>query len=279
MKIGVISIARKDSFFVRKWIEHYGKEFGRENLFLNIHGHDGLPDVSLVDVNVWVHDRPQGTSRSEADRWASGTQSQMTSMLFSKTYGYDLLIRVDIDEYLLADPSSGFSLKELLLQAEKPAYHALGLDMFDRPSSDGERFGAFSRAYSKPCIVTQPVTWAPGCHRVKRAKNVDLMDHLYLFHLALFSQNQTRLRMLETYSSSGASFTNRLREREALFTDAENAEVLDFETSKQRTKNELLDLGANNNRTGFLKEPNFSDGYFVKLPPELSAFVDRFDFT
>ncbi len=46
-RIAVISMARNDKIFIQKWINYYGSEFGFENLYLILDGHDqNIPENS-----------------------------------------------------------------------------------------------------------------------------------------------------------------------------------------------------------------------------------------
>ena len=33
-RIAVITVVRNDDFYLRKWVEYYGRELGRENLYV-----------------------------------------------------------------------------------------------------------------------------------------------------------------------------------------------------------------------------------------------------
>ena len=39
-RIAVLTMARNDDFFLRKWVEYYGRELGRENLYIYYDGED-----------------------------------------------------------------------------------------------------------------------------------------------------------------------------------------------------------------------------------------------
>lgn len=39
-KIAAITMARNDAFFLKKWVSYYGKELGRENLYIYLDGLD-----------------------------------------------------------------------------------------------------------------------------------------------------------------------------------------------------------------------------------------------
>ncbi|MRR23626.1 glycosyltransferase family 2 protein, partial [bacterium] len=66
-KIGVISMVRNDQFFIPKWIDYYGSQFGHENLFLILDGHDQEYPAGSEAVNVIRIPREKQT-RSRGDK-------------------------------------------------------------------------------------------------------------------------------------------------------------------------------------------------------------------
>ena len=53
-RIAVLTTIRGEDFFLEKWIEYYGAQFGRKNLYVIVDGHDqDLPD-DIRDVN-FIH--------------------------------------------------------------------------------------------------------------------------------------------------------------------------------------------------------------------------------
>ena len=126
-RIAVISMVRNDGFFISKWIDYYGRQFGRENLFLLLDGHDQPQPAGHETINV-VRLPHLEMSRSRGDRNRARLVSQFGRSLFHR---YDIVIAHDIDEFLVVDPARGQALSEYL-QAEaggKASLSALGLDV------------------------------------------------------------------------------------------------------------------------------------------------------
>ena len=108
-KIAVISMVRNDTFYTDKWIEYYGTQFGFKNLYLFINGLD--QDLSKK-VNYFQKPHiPQ--KRAAGDRNCARMISNFSKKLFSD---YQLVLAVDVDEFLVLDPIKKISLKEYLLQ-------------------------------------------------------------------------------------------------------------------------------------------------------------------
>jgi len=192
VKIAVISMLRNDDFFVRKWIQYYGEQFGHENLFLILDGHDQpIPDShELINLIRVPHLK---LSRAKGDRNRSDLVSYLAKGLFQR---YDIVIGGDIDEYLVLDPKLGITLAEYLQRPNKRAsLSALGLDVGqhlkdelpidpEKPFLEQRSFAHVSARYTKAVVTTRPVTWGSGFHRV-RWKNFKIDPNLFLFHFGM----------------------------------------------------------------------------------------------
>ncbi len=195
--IAVISMMRNDNFFVNKWIDYYGKQFGKLNLFLVLDGQDQvLPENhGLINV-IRVPHTPLG--RAGGDRNRARLLSHLAKALFRR---YQVVIATDIDEFLVVDPNLQQSLAEYL---QKPIKHsslsALGLDVGQHlkeesaidpslPFLEQRKYAHVSARYTKAVIATRPVTWGSGFHRVK-GRNFHIDPNLYLFHFGMVDYNR-----------------------------------------------------------------------------------------
>ena len=111
-EIAVISMVRNDTFFADKWIEYYGIQFGFKNLYLFIDGLD--QDIPAKANKINYFQKPhQLQKRAAGDRNRARMISNFAKKLFSD---YQVVLAMDIDEFLVLDPIKKFSLKEYLLQ-------------------------------------------------------------------------------------------------------------------------------------------------------------------
>ena len=126
-RIGVITVVRNDDFYLRKWVEYYGRELGRENLYVYFDGKDQtIPDF-CEGVNCSLEEKIPGKV-VEMDRRRSAFVSDKAGELFEA--GYELVIGVDADEYLVADPASGKGLGEFLSELKMDGtVSGLGVDV------------------------------------------------------------------------------------------------------------------------------------------------------
>ena len=188
----VISMARNDKVFIQKWIEYYGREFGKENLFLILDGHDQPIPENSHEINL-IKVPHKVLNRSAGDRSRSKLVSKFAQGLF---YRYDRVIALDIDEFLIIDPKLNISLKKYLNgKFMSSSISALGLDVgqhvkeedpidLNQPFLEQRSYAHISPRYTKPIIAFKPITWGGGYHRVKW-ENFKIDPNLFLFHFGM----------------------------------------------------------------------------------------------
>ena len=191
-RIAVISMARNAGFFVRKWISYYSAQFGAENLYLVLDGHDQAPPPDAGAIHcISVPHLPLG--RLAGDRNRARLVSHLARSLFMR---YDIVIAHDIDEYLVIDPALGISLSDYLQRPTRRfSASALGLDVGqhtereqaidpERPFLQQRSYAHVSARYTKAVVAFRPLTWGSGFHRVK-GKNFHIDPNLFLFHFGM----------------------------------------------------------------------------------------------
>lgn len=201
-KIAAITMVRNDDFYLQKWVEYYGRELGKENLFIYFDGLDqeiapfcaGTTTVKVPKIGKQVVSAEKG--RLQFLSWKAA--ELMSS-------GYDLVIGVDADEFIVVDPKLGKSLAEYLSEQEiKGSLSALGLDFgqklgiegdinTDSPFLNQRHYAQIGTRYTKPSILAEPLTWGSGFHRVK-GKNFHIAKDLYLLHFGYFDMKRLQER-------------------------------------------------------------------------------------
>ncbi len=193
---------RHESFFLAKWIAHYGAIVGRQNLFVVIDGDDWEPDVDLTGISVEVvTGAPRQRIRN--DRWIAKELSARANAL-RKRYAH--VIRGDVDEYVVIDPDSGLNWSNAFTELGDQGYiFAMGVDMVQSASETGpldrtapilgqRRQGFVADRYSKPFVISRWNNWAGGAHRLLN-RDVRLSRHFFLFHMALADRDIAQERL------------------------------------------------------------------------------------
>ena len=188
--IAALTMARNDEFFLQKWVEYYGRELGKENLYIYYDGEDQAIGDFCQGTNVFVHPKI-GTQVVAAEKGRLKFLSEKATELFAK--GYDLVIGVDADEYIVVDPKLGIGLREFLSQQNIDiSLSPLGLDFGQKLGEEGDlsseetflsqrHYAQIGTRYTKPSIISQSCRWGSGFHRIK-GHNFHIAQDLYLLH-------------------------------------------------------------------------------------------------
>lgn len=201
-RVAAISMARNDDFFIRKWVDYYGSQLGKENLFLILDGHDQPIIDAMHGINV-IRVPHVKFNRSQGDRNRARMVSYFGKGLFKR---YHMVIAHDIDEALVVDPKVGMSLVEYISALPKKAsFSALGLDVGQhiklehpidphKPFLEQRSYAQVSSRYTKPVLACRPITWGSGFHRIKW-RNFRIDPHLFLFHFGLVDYERTKKKV------------------------------------------------------------------------------------
>ncbi len=204
-RIAALTMVRNDEFFLRKWVEYYGAQLGKSNLYVF---QDGL-DQSVPDfcggVNIKAVEHIEGNVQ-RADRGRIDFLSARAAELFGG--GYEMVIGTDVDEFLVVDPALGQSLPEFL--SSRPAHRCpsisgLGVDVgqklgeeaaidISRPLLSQRHYARLSTRYSKSTVLLRPVQWGSGFHRTRRG-NFHICEGLLLFHFGCVDLERIKSKM------------------------------------------------------------------------------------
>ncbi len=191
-------MVRNDDFYLRKWVEYYGSQLGKENLYIYFDGTDQTIAPFCEGTNAFLHEKI-GTQVVAAEKGRLKFLSGMTAQLLGS--GYDIVIGVDADEFIIVDPKCGLSLPEFLSRQEiGTSISALGLDFGqklgeeaditgDLPFLNQRHYAQIGTRYTKPSVVARPCVWGSGFHRVKGC-NFHIAKDLYLFHFGYFDKKR-----------------------------------------------------------------------------------------
>ena len=189
-RIAAITMARNDMFFLTRWIEYYGAQLGKENLYIYLDGTDQVtpPNAGDATIKKFKHvEQP----RQVGDKTRIKMLSALATELFDK--GYDIVIGCDCDEFLVADPATNMPLAQYLSAMRvRTATSGLGMDVGMDTETESEldktkpflaqrRYALLSTRYTKPVVLMRPATWGSGFHSVK-GHNLHIDKNLYLMH-------------------------------------------------------------------------------------------------
>jgi len=202
-KIAAITMVRNDDFYLRKWVQYYSRELGgKEHLYIYYDGID--QEIGAFCEGTHAYKVPKiGTQVVSAEKGRLKFLSWKAAELLSG--GYDLVIGVDADEFIVVDPKLGKSLVEYLSEVKiKGSLSALGLDFGQKlgiepditdeiPFLQQRHYAQLGTRYTKPSILAEPLTWGSGFHRIKE-HNFHIAKDLYLFHFGYFDMKRLQDR-------------------------------------------------------------------------------------
>lgn len=205
-RIAALTMVHNDAFFLRKWVEYYGGQFGKENLFVYFDGLDQEVPPCCEGCHVTLCNRFEGRV-VKADKARVAFLSSRAAELFDK--GYELVIGTDVDEFIACDPADGLSLAEFLSSRNiSSGISPLGLDVGQRLGEEADldengkvlrqrAYAQIGPRYTKASVLARPLRWGSGFHRIKR-HDYHICPDLYLFHLGYCDQKRLSLRFSDS---------------------------------------------------------------------------------
>ena len=109
-KICALTMVRNDDFYLKRWVEYYGRELGKENLYVYFDGTDQVIPDFCAGVFAKAVEKIGGQV-VQMEKCRLKFLSEKAAELLES---YDLVIGTDADEFLAVDPRTGISLKEYL---------------------------------------------------------------------------------------------------------------------------------------------------------------------
>ena len=182
-RVAVVTDAVSSDFYFPLWHRYYAGQFGADNLYV-ITLETEAASFRRFTLGGLV---PTG---SYNNRFRIDVVNQLVNDLLAN---HDVVIRVDTDEMLVADPRRYGTLREYVASLTQSHVTAYGFNVIpdrnqspldlDRPVLFHQRNIAYPYdALCKTCITVKSIRWAPGFHF---CSEMPLFDHLFLFHLKL----------------------------------------------------------------------------------------------
>ena len=189
-RVTVMTMASNEADMLPRWIEHYGRELGVDNLLvLDDHSVDG----STENLPCPVLKLPPGPWKQP---WARTRQRMANDLARGLLASYDVVVFTDTDEFLVPDPARYDGLLHYLaVRSDRAVVAAIGLNVLHNPAVEGpidpatpvlaqRRFVKFAPGMSKPLVKRIPADWTPGFHGIRAPFAID--PDLWLFHLKYY---------------------------------------------------------------------------------------------
>jgi hypothetical protein len=192
-----MTMARDEKDMLPRWVDHYGSQVGRENLLVL---DDNSVDGSTDGLPCTVHRLPP----LDGPRF-EGTRMRLLSGLAAGFLEvYDVVVFVDVDEFLVADPARHRDLRSYLAtRADRDVVAPLGLNVVHVPRAEGpleaaqpilgqRHFAQFAPLMCKPSLKRVDAPWRWASHGIEAPFEVD--PELFLVHMK-FADRDTLARV------------------------------------------------------------------------------------
>ena len=215
-RIAAITMVRNDDFFLHRWLEYYGDQFGPENLYIYLDGKDQpVPqNAGAAHIEKLPH---TDLSRAAGDKYRIGKLNELARELLET---YDIVIGCDCDEFLIVDPKTNKTLAEYLSEIQiKNTVSGLGLDVGQNMKTESvldtkqpilhqREYALLSTRYTKPVVKTTPLDWGSGFHSIS-GHNFHIDKNLYLLHFGAVDMQM----LARKAAARGADWLAHLRRR------------------------------------------------------------------
>lgn len=242
-RIAALTMLRSDEFFLKRWVDYYGRQLGRENLYIFFDGTDQTVPGFCEGTHTAVVPR-LGGQVLKADRKRINYLNERAEKLFGE--GYDMVIGTDVDEFLVPDPSLGLSLPEYLERhCDRVSISGLGIDVGQNTSIEsvldesapflGQRqYALLSTRYSKSSVITRPVRWGSGFHRT-RFHGYRIREGLFLFHFGSVDLARMEAKFSDT-ERIAEGWTRHFRKRIRTISIISEGKALDWEKATRAAR-------------------------------------------
>lgn len=201
MRIAVIADAMSAGFTFPVWHRYYSSQFGAENLFI----------ITYAGADQAFEQYPlRGLQRIEA-AYSDDLRIVAVADFISKLLdSYDAVVRVDVDEFLVADPQSGLTLRGFIETSRLRHITARGFDLipsrddapidFSRPVLQQRKLAFALTAMNKTAITRDRLRWGRGFHYCSSPPALDGLILLHLKRIDFAFQRDWATKMMKGFS-------------------------------------------------------------------------------
>jgi len=200
--IAVITDATSSGYWFPRWYDYYSNQFGAQSIFV----------ITYRGRASEFRDYKLGGILELPCEYNDQSRVQFISSFAQTLLGeFDVLVRVDVDEFLVADPEKHSSLRDFICRNSQEYVTPIGVEIIERRGETPLVFGKplikdqrshalVSSALNKTSITRIPLKWGYGFHSTTLSPNIDC--DLYLFHTKFCDMAQRMAWVDEMISKS-----------------------------------------------------------------------------
>lgn len=203
---GAVTMVYQDYYFLQRWVDYYGRQFGREHLYVLSHGGDPEHDRICEGANVIHLPRDPTMWRMDRRRWNFISKFSAGMLRY-----YNWFIVGDVDEVVIVDPAVAPDLVTYLglythAKIKPKSLSPFAVELVHNPEVEPEpladdatilsrrRVFRANANYAKPCVLRSETGFTIGGHANSHQPRV-LDPHLYLIHLRFFDHDMVTERL------------------------------------------------------------------------------------
>jgi hypothetical protein len=184
-RVAVLTIARDEGEMLARWVDHYGRSAGHENLIVF---DDGSTDGSTDGLACTVQHLP-GFRKGNFEKGRMGLASGVAHGLLGL---YDVVIFTDVDEFLVPDPAIYADLSDYLARRPEPVIAPFALNVVHHTAVEGplvcgkpilgqRAYAQFAPLMCKPSVKRVPAAWRYASHAIEASYLPD--PGLFMLHM------------------------------------------------------------------------------------------------
>ncbi|MEU6133990.1 glycosyltransferase family 2 protein [Nocardioides sp. NPDC047086] len=181
----MLTIARDEGEMLARWVDHYGRAAGHENLIVF---DDGSTDGSTDELSCTVQRLP-GFRKGNFEAGRMGLASGVAHGLLGI---YDVVIFTDVDEFLVPDPAKYANLSDYLIRRPERVIAPFALNIVHHTAVEGalvsgkpilgqRSYAQFAPLMCKPSVKRVPAAWTLASHGIKAPYVPD--PGLFMLHM------------------------------------------------------------------------------------------------
>jgi len=196
-RVVVLTMARDEAELLPRWVDYYGRQVGVDNLIVL---DDNSADGSTDDLPCMRLRLPPGPWQPS---WAQARLDLVNGLSRGLLACYEVVVFVDIDEFLVPDPAHYDGLADYLAKNfDRDVIAPLAVNVLHKPSLEPaldptqpllaqRRFVKFAPGMCKPLLKRKPADWFRSFHGIQAPFEIDpelLMLHLKYCDVSLLTK-------------------------------------------------------------------------------------------
>lgn len=276
-KYAVVSDALTSEFIFSKWYKYYSEMFGSDNIYLStykgcIGKFNGYQFGSLEVIGETYNDDVR--------------KDKINDLTRSLLNIYEVVIRVDVDEFLIPENTEYANLKEYLDLWEGQYITAKGFNLFQLNSEETisfkknllqqRKYICATTSMNKTCVTRTPLKWGRGFHYCNALPKFDELLLIHTKRIDINMQVEWYKHMLETSGNDEfvkKYYNNQINSIKGFHKERSRCEnIAEIEERNSFIENFFLDSIKYNKNNDIYEGIYQQDDFIIPLPEKYQKY-------